>query len=985
MIFLAHNGIGLGHLSRTTAMCDVLRRAGQRPLVYTQGLHPDHGLHTHPGKHIPPLLKLTRAELGALARELRDLSLLSSPSIVVEDTLPCDLDFGSDTRRILVVRPTTFPELCRLNDEYARTYESFLLADAPGSPTWPYSEAETRILLEWPRWKVIGPVYRSPTEPERREAASRIGLEPRQRLCVFSMGGGGLHPGSDDARHFLDRAAGIARELRERDPMARTVLVRGPYFPADLRGGEWLEEITFEPLMPALFSVAHAAVIRPGFNSVWECIAGGTPFLPLPGTSYREPMARRLDRIARLGLSVDDVAARWGDEGWRAEHAQRCRLITAAFDGRPRVDDLAVFGHAPEAVADTPAPGRLRVLLVAIDSVGIGHVVRSVRLGTALRDAGHEVLLAVESAGTWDAGPVSIPMTTLPRGATARQLETHLPPLRELLSDFDPEVVVLDTHTPQHDVVRDLAEMRFRTRVAVVSLPSAESLVEWADPASADAVYLLHAEREFAEIYGPGTAALPSARLRFAGGPIPTGPGLLAGGDAASLPDSPFALVVLGGGGEHAGVDDMARIPALVNELALHLRARHGLETVLVAGPHFAHRAEVRSEGVRYLSYAPNLAEYLAGAEVVVARPGFNLTREAYRSARRLVLLETHQFREATAEHLRFLAKRPGVGVAPLHPEGLVAAVDRLLAAPVEPRPAPPWGDGLPAVLDAIERADPVGRALDHLVGEAGRMRGKKGLLLRIDDVVRVDEELDWLLSRLCSRGLRSSLEVIPYLAELSEGDLDTYDLGGSLVEVSQHGFAHIPQRGAAGRKMEFLEEDLSSPRGAGVVGQLREGWATLAALFPRRFRGGYSAPYDGWASWLPAVWKECGGEYLSYIWERPARSPLPAVRVPCDPWDWEKRRARSPGAVAGELFSGLVKRGETGLVFHPGRIRSARERDWTERLLDALARCGTETLHLSGAAGLQAQALPTSPLRSYAFQPPALDARRGLPTAGRD
>ena len=308
LAFLALNGDGLGHLVRTTIVCRALESVGERPVIFSQGIFPLDDVVRLPGTHVPSLWRADESVRRRVASDLRSMTEISAPAVLVEDTHPNPIAMPANTRRVLLVRPTTFEYLSLLNERYGSVYSAFLLCDAPDSPTWPYSAAQTEAVLRWSRWHVIGPVYRAGTESDLAAVRERYALEGGQRLCVFSMGGGGqLHPTDLDAERFVAFSSEVAKKLKDDDPDTRLIFVRGPYFPPTVRIDGCFEVVAQEPRMPALLALADGAVIRTGFNTTWECLAGGTPFWPFLGTTYEEPTAERLSRLRNCGLLADDL------------------------------------------------------------------------------------------------------------------------------------------------------------------------------------------------------------------------------------------------------------------------------------------------------------------------------------------------------------------------------------------------------------------------------------------------------------------------------------------------------------------------------------------------------------------------------------------------------------------------------------------------------------------------------------------------------
>jgi hypothetical protein len=336
VVFLALNGDGLGHLVRITTVCQSLAAAGERPVIFSQGIFPLDDRSRFPGKRIPSLWKASYAVRRAVSAELRSMAEISLPSVLVEDTHPNPVLLPPNIRRVLLVRPAAFEHLMMLNEQFGRVYSLFLLCDFPESPTWPYSRPETARILQWRQWRIVGPVYRRASEADIAEVRRRYQIHDDERMCVFTMGGGGRHiPGDTDAERFVSLSAGIAGRLRNRGRSPRLIFVKGPYFPPEVEIDPLFEVMPREPLMPALLACAHGAVVRAGFNTPWECISAGTPFLPFIGTTVNEPVAERLQGMRALGLLPDDMEQLWYDEPWRERFRQSCRTIVGTCSGKP--------------------------------------------------------------------------------------------------------------------------------------------------------------------------------------------------------------------------------------------------------------------------------------------------------------------------------------------------------------------------------------------------------------------------------------------------------------------------------------------------------------------------------------------------------------------------------------------------------------------------------------------------------------------------
>lgn len=336
IVFLTLNGVGIGHLSRAYVFCEAFRKQLQAPVVFSQGIYPTYFHRRFPGKKIKSLGRATSTEQSQIIREIASYAGISEPSIVVEDTHPAWAAFADFINRILIVRPTTFAYMRAVRKVFGASFKRFLICDHPDSPTWPFGREETAEISSWQAWNFVGPVFRSLSERNLVDVRSRYLLNSDTRLYVFTMGGGGT-PGSDDpdVPNFISQGAAIGESLRIVDPRCRLVFVRGPLFPPDVALPEIFESVAEEACMPELIALANGAIIRPGFNTVWECLRANVPFVPIPGTTYMEPVEDRLAKLDRLGLTGRESIRFWGDKTWRSDFIARGNAITSRWTGQP--------------------------------------------------------------------------------------------------------------------------------------------------------------------------------------------------------------------------------------------------------------------------------------------------------------------------------------------------------------------------------------------------------------------------------------------------------------------------------------------------------------------------------------------------------------------------------------------------------------------------------------------------------------------------
>jgi hypothetical protein len=248
---------------------------------------------------------------------------------------------------------------------------------------------------------------------------------------------------------------------------------------------------------------------------------------------------------------------------------------------------------------------------------------------------------------------------------------------------------------------------------------------------------------------------------------------------------------------------------------------------------------------------------------------------------------------------------------------------------------------------------------LSELRARISNPNGAKNLVIRIDDVIDLDEDLDWLLRTLGGLNLCASLEVVPYLCRIGEADVDKYDREARLFEVSQHGYSHLPLTDGGVEDSEFscVSEDPTCLE----IANLEAGFNHLSALFPKRFNRGFSSPFDKVPAWLPQVWKDVGGNFLSCTEARFNPAALPVAQVTVRLWDRAANGPRRAEAVAAELVTSLRRRNYAGLIIRPAQMSNSSERRRLARLLEALLESGVLSRPLNSVAATQARALVRS------------------------
>jgi hypothetical protein len=355
---LAHNGVGLGHLTRSIEIGTHFAENNIRPFLFC----PNPNLIS---RNLPFTLVRTKSIKNPfdpyrprVEDQINSAGNIGPYKLFIEDTHPMAVQLSPKIKKILVVRPTTFEYLEEIKQNYSFYYDAFFIADHFESPTWPYTVAETEDIKCWENWKITGPIFRSPQPTQIQMIKNKYSWREKIPFFVFSMGGGGQHLDSNDINTFIDQALKIASDIKRRCIESRFIFVKGPLFDQTIEIPHEFEEVDLEDNMPELFSICKAAIIRPGFNSVWECIAGGTPFVCIQGTTKCEPISEKLHKLIESGIIPENnsIADIFKTKIWE----ENISKVKSRWDGKPGKEFLEAIEKKEEMelVLNDPAEPR---------------------------------------------------------------------------------------------------------------------------------------------------------------------------------------------------------------------------------------------------------------------------------------------------------------------------------------------------------------------------------------------------------------------------------------------------------------------------------------------------------------------------------------------------------------------------------------------------------------------------------------------------
>lgn len=273
ILFQAPNHIGLGHISRLSAIALAIREAmpdAQIPFVVSGSSHSLLESLKIPCIPVPDVRQSWNTDnplIGALVGTILDQT---KPNVLVFDCFPLRLlAYAAIARRIPLV-------LClrKMKDFAFYCSEYGLPEDALRKIIVPHS-AEEVDLPEGLRRKAIfvGTIL-------RRTKIQSTPVPEEGRSQVVICGGGGGHPSQLRFYNTVLQAITEVRACRRLD----ATLVTGPLFQrwTELQLINGLRIIPFEPNLPSLLATADLIICQAGYNTLAEVTALGVPTICTP-------------------------------------------------------------------------------------------------------------------------------------------------------------------------------------------------------------------------------------------------------------------------------------------------------------------------------------------------------------------------------------------------------------------------------------------------------------------------------------------------------------------------------------------------------------------------------------------------------------------------------------------------------------------------------------------------------------------------------
>ena len=300
VIFMLQNGIGFGHFKLALTISNYLKNnceiffitQAKSTLIFDE--------YDYKVYNFPMLYTLkTNNEILIMNRILNSLIETIQPDLIIEDTYPEDFYLNlpalKNISKILIMNRLTASEFENLYfNGVINQYDKLIVLKDKECFINDITSKEVRNYVNFSKNVVyLSGVFNEPTDVIKKSIRQKYSLDQYEKNIVVNCGAGGWHIGKNICEEIFEKTIQVTKKLVDNGRNIQTILVLGPYskylkekFKEDLNSH--IKVMDFETHLDALFQIVDLVILRPGYNSTMEAIAGNANILLLPGISYME-------------------------------------------------------------------------------------------------------------------------------------------------------------------------------------------------------------------------------------------------------------------------------------------------------------------------------------------------------------------------------------------------------------------------------------------------------------------------------------------------------------------------------------------------------------------------------------------------------------------------------------------------------------------------------------------------------------------------
>lgn len=323
VIFLLQNGIGFGHFKLALTIATRFDPTCYEIVFLSQAkstrIFKGYAFKVY---NFPPVYALkTNNEILLINTLINRLLETLKPNLVIEDTYPdtfyLNLPALINIPKALIVNRLTASEF----ESYYYTgllgqYDKLVVLKKKEEFVSGISTIEIRnFAAHSDRFAYCGNVFNEPSQAQCLSVREKYSFSNFDRTIVVNCGAGGWHIGENVCKDIFKHVIEAANIINANSQRVQFILLIGPYssylkeqLAARVKVPKCVRFVDFDDNLDALFHEADLVVLRPGYNSTMEALAGKGRVLLLPGISYLEEQSAWCEEL-RQRYGIEYVSA----------------------------------------------------------------------------------------------------------------------------------------------------------------------------------------------------------------------------------------------------------------------------------------------------------------------------------------------------------------------------------------------------------------------------------------------------------------------------------------------------------------------------------------------------------------------------------------------------------------------------------------------------------------------------------------------------
>jgi len=317
ILFYTANGVGLGHLRRTSSVAESIRKLDSKTNIifaamckeifflnelkisYVKFKHLTDNLLKDRKRFIKAKLFNQKKFLEVVNKHKPDLITLdvylfgfSFPEIILSSSF-------DDIIKVLIFRKNDEENFCKIIQENKKVLDKFQRIILPHSlielkETLPRKEFD--YINKNDKFIISGPIFKKIYRGKLSFCRRKYKISPKDFLILVTLGAGGKLKGGqcEPADKMISTFSDIRSSLMESIHNLKTIIIPGPY--SQKRGQK------FEKYLPELIKISDLVISTAGYNTCNEIIQAKTPAVLIPLMRGDKEQFEKADYLEKKGV-----------------------------------------------------------------------------------------------------------------------------------------------------------------------------------------------------------------------------------------------------------------------------------------------------------------------------------------------------------------------------------------------------------------------------------------------------------------------------------------------------------------------------------------------------------------------------------------------------------------------------------------------------------------------------------------------------------